>query len=352
MHMHGGDIYSLAESLGIPERKVVDFSSSINPLGVSRKIKAELRRHMKYLYHYPDNECRRLRRYIARHTGVDEVRIVCGNGSTELIYLTVRALKPEKVLIPVPTFSEYERAVRTNIPDCSIEYLYLDEEESFRLTPDRLSSVLNDHDMVFLCNPNNPTAHSISLEDMERIISLCEERGCTLVIDEAFIDFDPENAVTGLVRDSSSTIVLRSMTKFYALSGLRIGYGIYPAGMIDRIRYYKEPWTVNSLAQRAGVIALKDKHYRRQSHEYLAREKSFLEKELDRLNIKYFPSAVNFYLIRHERASEIVMRLREHAILVRDCSDFVGLDSRFIRIAVRTHRENVLLIKGLKEIIG
>ncbi|NOY64673.1 MAG: threonine-phosphate decarboxylase [Nitrospirae bacterium] len=352
MELHGGDIYSLSETLKVPERKIIDFSASVNPLGISNKIKAELRRHLKFLYHYPDNECRRLRRHISRHTGIDENRIVCGNGSTELIYLIVRALGPERVLLPVPTFSEYERAIRTYCKNCRIDYLYLQEDNLFRLLPDRFIEALKDHDMAFICNPNNPTAQSLCMDELKEIIKEASKKGCLLVIDEAFIDFEPENTVTRIFNDISHTIVLRSMTKFYGFAGLRLGYALLPPDIIDTVKRYKEPWTVNSLAQRAGVIALKDNHYRKKTFEYLLKEKQFLEREFRKLGIDFFPSKINFYLLRDDRAPEIVTQLRRAGILVRDCSNFRGLDRRFIRIAVRTHRENAILIKKLKEIKG
>jgi len=352
MEMHGGDIYSLSESLRVPERRIIDFSASINPLGISNKIKAELRSYLKFLHHYPDSECRRLKRHISRHIDIDENRIICGNGSTELIYLIVRALKPERVLLPVPTFSEYERAIRTYCKNSRIDYLYLYEDNFFRLLPDRFIEALKDHDMAFICNPNNPTAQSLSIDELKEIIKKSSKKGCLLVIDEAFIDFEPENSVTKIFNDTSNTIVLRSMTKFYGFAGLRLGYGLLPEGIIDVIKEYKEPWTVNTLAQRAGVIALKDKHYRKKTFEYLKKEKQFLEGAFRKLRINFFPSKINFYLLRDDRAPEIVARLRKEGILVRDCSNFRGLDKRFIRVAVRTHRENAILIKKLKEIIG
>lgn len=352
MEMHGGDIYSLSEILKVPERKIIDFSASINPLGISNKIKAELRSYLKLLPHYPDNECRRLRRHISRYTGVNESKIICGNGSTELIYLIVRALRPERVLLPVPTFSEYERAIRSYCKNCQIDYLYLQEDNLFRLFPDRFIETLKDHDMAFICNPNNPTAQSLGVDELKEIIKEASKKGCLLVLDEAFIDFEPENSVTRIFNSISHTIILRSMTKFYGFAGLRLGYALLPEDIIDTIRRYKEPWTVNTLAQRAGVIALKDNYYRKKTFEYLQKEKQFLEREFRKLRLDFFPSKINFYLLRDNKVPEIVVQLRKAGILVRDCSNFRGLDSRFIRIAVRTHRENAILVKKLKEIIG
>ncbi len=348
MKEHGGDIYALAETLRLPERKIIDFSASINPLGVSKKIKAEIRRYLKLLYHYPDPNCRRFKRHIARYDGIDETRIICGNGSTELIYLIARAIKPKKVLIPAPTFSEYERAVRISSEDCQIDYLLLRKDNNFGIIPEEFIRYMDGCDMAFLCNPNNPTAQVLTREEVLRIAEAAMQQGCYLIVDEAFIDFIPEHSVIPLIHNNPFVVVLRSMTKFYALSGLRLGYGLFPENLMETLLRFKEPWTVNSLAQRAGVVALKDKAYRKRSLEYIKQEKSFLEKGLKRLSIEFLPSMINFYLLMDPRAEEIYEHMKRKGILLRRCSNFVGLGKDYLRIAVRTHRENALFLKELK----
>ncbi len=349
--VHGGDIYRLSEALGIPERRIADFSASINPLGVSAKVKAELRRHLKYLKNYPDPDCLRLRRHISRELGLPEGGLICGNGSTELIYLVVRALNPRRVLIPSPTFSEYERAVATACAGADIRFLALKEEEGFRYDRERFIESMKGCAMAFLCNPNNPTAELLPRREVEIIAAAAEGAGCFLVVDEAFIDFAPQESVVSLVSENPRLIVLRSMTKFYALSGLRLGYGVFPADTAGRIKAFKEPWTVNTLAQRAGVAALRDRAYRKATLEYVGKEKAFLEKGFRGLGLFYYPSRVNFYLLRHDRAGGIVAALRERGCLLRDCSSFRGLEKGFFRVAVKTRRENARLLKELKRVL-
>ena len=353
MVTHGGNIYSISEALRIPERKVVDFSASINPLGVSKKIKAELRRHLKHLGNYPDPDCRRLRRHLSRHVGVTEGNIICGNGSTELIYLAVRALKPDRVLIPAPTFSEYERAVATSVEttQSEIRFLPLREEHDFAIDVRAFTDAMQGCRMAFLCNPNNPSAQVLPREAVSEIASAARASRCFLVVDEAFIDFVPGGSVAAEAPENAYLIVLRSMTKFYALSGLRLGYGVMAEETAARLREVKEPWTVNTLAQRAGVTALKDRAYTAATFEYIGREKAFIEKGLREAGLRFYPSAVNFYLLKHPRAAEIVRTLAEKGMLLRDCSDFRGLGSGFMRIAVKAHRDNVLLIKELKRLL-
>ncbi len=345
--MHGGNIYQLAEELGCPERKIIDFSASINPLGVSKKVKAEIRKHLKYLHNYPDPECKRLIRHIAKRVELPEEALMAGNGSTEFIYLIPLVFNPEVVLIPAPTFSEYERALRLR-SRARVEYFKLESNESFRLDTVSFIRASSGKDLVYLCNPNNPTAQELKREEVLQIASACRDTKTFLIVDEAFIDFMPEHSVIKEVLTNPYLIVLRSLTKFYALTGLRIGFIAAHPDVIRRFRNHKEPWTVNNLAQRAAVVALKDSHYRRETFRVIKEEKGFLERELKRLEIKYYPSAVNFYLLEHSESRNIIAEMKKRGILIRDCGNFEGLNSRFMRIAVKGHRENAILIKELK----
>lgn len=403
---HGGNIYRLAEELRIQERSVIDFSTSVNPLGVSKKIKAEIRKNLKYLHNYPDPEAQRLRKRLAQYHGIDPETILCGNGSTELLYLIVRALKPQKVLIPAPTFSEYEKAVELqntppppyplpqgegdslkipspltwegegegespNPEPCyqrSIKYVMLNKENGFEIKPEEFIAAMQGKqnsqlltpnselseapcDMVFLCNPNNLTGRLLKRDDVIRIVAAAKELTCYLIVDEAFIDFCFEDSVIKDVGDNPYLIVVRTMTNFYALAGLRIGYGVFPLDLVERIKGYKEPWTVNSLAQRAAVVALKDNVYRKETFRLIHQEKRFLEKRFRKLGVEFFPSDANFYLLKISNANEIFNQLKKKGILVKECSHFKGLDSTYLRIAVKSHKENTILIKELTAIL-
>ncbi len=362
---HGGNIYRLAEELKIQERKIIDFSASVNPIGVSKKVKTEIRKHLKYLHNYPDPGTKRLRKRLAQYHGIDPEIILCGNGSTELIYLITRALKPKNVLITAPTFSEYERACQISSELRVLSY-ELKKENNFEINPDEFinamggrgwinnSSLITHHsslpcDMAFLCNPNNPTGRLLKKDIVLGIAEAARDLKCILVVDEAFIDFCPEDSVIKEVENNPYLIVLRSMTKFYALSGLRLGYGVFPQHLIGRLKEYKEPWTVNNLAQRAAVVAVKDKVYRNETFRLIKEEKRFLEKGFKKLGIEFFHSDANFYLLKISNADEICQQLRKKYLLVRDCSNFIGLDSTYIRVAVKSHRENTVL---LKELVG
>lgn len=365
-----GDIYRLAEELKMQERKIMDFSTPSNPLGVSKKIKTELRKHLKYLHTYPDPEAERLKKRLAQYYDIAAETILCGSGSTELIHLLARVLKPRRVLIPAPTFPEYERACYIS---CSPKFMYyrLREENNFDIDPDEFVKTMEENppieerqdlnlsftrqsppcDMVFLCNPNNPTGRLLKRDDIRKIADAAKKLRYYLIVDEAFIDFCPDDSVIKDVADNPYLIVLRSMSSFYALSGLRLGYGVFPPQLGESLKRSKEPWTVNSLAQRAAVMALKDKVFRKETFRSMQDEKKYLEKHFRKIGMEFLPSAANFYLVKIDSA-EVCLQLRKKGILLCDCSHFRGLDSTYRRIAVKSHKENAILIKELTKIFS
>ncbi len=350
------NIYQVALDLKIPERKVVDFSASINPLGVSKKVKAEMRRYLKVLPNYPDPDCRRLRWHLSRQLNVPDKNIVCGNGSTEVIHLIIKALKPEKLLIPAPSLPDYKRAVMKNSSSCSsssttVNFFMLKEEDDFKVNMHEYIDAMNGCDMSFLCNPNDPTGYLIERNQLLQIANEAKKNRCFLVVNEAFIDFVPEDSVATEVIHNPFLIVLRTMSTFHALSGIRLGFGIFHEEMMKNVLEKKEPWAVNTLAQRAGVVAIRDRIYKKQTFELMKREKRFVEEALKKYEISFYPSKVNFYLLKSDHAPLIYKGLRERGIVVKDCSDIKGLDERFLRIAVKTHRENTLLFKNISELL-
>ena len=353
MNEHGGNIYRLAEELGLPESKIIDFSASINPLGVSKRVGDKIKKGLKDLSHYPDPDTKELRGKIAQYHDIEPETLLCGNGSTELIYLIPRAFKPEKVLIPSPTFSEYERACRTTSYKLQVKSYKLKKENNFDINPDEfISSLVTHHsslpfDMAFLCNPNNPTGRLLKKNDVFEIAEAAKKLKCLLIVDEAFIDFHPEESVIKDTHDNPYLIVLRSMTKFYALTGLRVGYGVFPSYLINKLKEFKEPWTVNTLAQKAAIAAIRDNEYISKTLRLIKSEKDFLENGFRKIGIEFFPSDANFYLLRFNNANEIILSLLKKGILVRDCSNFAGLDGSYIRIAVKSREDNMQLLEEL-----
>ena len=386
MNEHGGNIYRLAEELGLPESKIIDFSASINPLGVSKRVGDKIKKGLKDLSHYPDPDTKELRGKIAQYHDIEPETLLCGNGSTELIYLVPRAFKPEKVLIPSPTFSEYERAVvssqspenpglapRSGAGRTQIKFLNLEKENGFEIRPDEfitamagksscVTEIQNSNpplppftkgginkpcDMAFLCNPNNPTGRLLKKNDVFEIAEAAKKLKCLLIVDEAFIDFHPEESMIKDTHDNPYLIVLRSMTKFYALTGLRVGYGVFPSYLINKLKEFKEPWTVNTLAQKAAMAAIGDNEYIGKTLRLIKSEKDFLENGFRRIGVEFFPSDANFYLLKFNNANEIILSLLKKGILVRDCSNFKGLNGSYIRIAVKSREDNMQLLGEL-----
>lgn len=352
---HGGCIYRLLER-GLNYEDIIDFSASINPIGIPEAVIKLIRESAPRIPHYPDPYYRRLRKAIAEYHDIDPALVIAGNGSTELIYLVVRALRPGKVIIPQPTFSEYERAAELN--GARVVNFKLKEEEDFDISIEELIRLMKSFssagDMVFLCNPNNPTGRLLNKEAVLEVAEVSREIGMTLVVDEAFMDFVPDQSVIGEVKDNPYLIVLRSMTKFYGLAGLRLGYGVFHPEIVDRLWLCKEPWTVNSIAEEAGIISLEDRRFNEETRMCIQQWRLYLEDLFKRYRIEYIPSFVNFYLFKlngceNNPAEDIEASLADRGILIRDCSDFRGLEKGWFRIAVRRPEEINRLFEELSK---
>jgi threonine-phosphate decarboxylase len=357
---HGGNIYDAKGKCG---EEVIDFSANINPLGLPTEVRKTLRRDLDRTLHYPDPEAKELTQKIAKYWGIKSENILLGNGSVELIYLVMSAYKPETVIIPAPTFSEYERAARS--AGSRVRFLKLKEKESFRLDLSEISAA----DVLFLCNPNNPTGNLL-LENVPCNGKACfasqaspacrmAGRSVTTIIDEAFMDFLPDEKNHTLIWKSvrnRNTIVLRTFTKFFALPGLRIGYAVAHKDTIKRLKQHQAPWSTNSMAQMAAKLILDDEEYVKKTRALIEKERSFLSAELAKIGwLRPHSSVANFLLIKIETAGItskfLTEELLKKRILIRDCSNFRNLDDRYVRTAVRSHKENVQLLTVLREVL-
>jgi len=350
---HGGDIYDFMKERDIEQKSVVDFSASINPLGTPENVLLSIKKHLKDIINYPDTGAAKLTDKIAETLNINPKSIICGNGSTELIYLVPRAMRFQKILIPQPTFSDYERACRIACPECIVTDHMLEHKNSFDLEPGKFidQTLSIKPDGVFICNPNNPTGRLIEKKTIIRIAEVMRKQKIYTIIDESFIDFCSGGSVTNEVENNPYLVVLKSMTKFYALAGLRLGYGIFPLHIAKVLRECREPWSVNTLAQAAGIAALDENAYREKTMKVLHKQKIILEKGLKGLGIDYIPSQANYYLLHTPRAKKLAKRLTQRGIMVRDCSNFKGLDHRYLRIAVKSQKQNILFLKHMEECI-
>ncbi len=353
---HGGNIFTIARSLGVQPEDILDFSASINPLGLAEGVGEAVYASFDRVMHYPDSGSTELKKALAGFHGVDDARVTVANGSTELIYLIPRLLAGERRgLVVAPAFSEYAKALSS--AGMEVNYLNLNAENGFRFSLEEFENRLSEgYDVVFLCNPGNPSGTLIPLPDIAAVLDLCRAAGTFLVLDEAFMDFCEEGSGKYLVMDRGQGIVLRSMTKFFAVPGLRIGYAMASPAIVRRLESMRGPWSVNTPAQIAGVVSLRDEEYIRRTIRYVEAERAFLASELARIEaLRPFPSAVNYLLVRITEgytASELRKELIKRFILIRDCSNFQGLDGGFFRVAVKKREENVKLLEALKEVFG
>ncbi len=351
---HGGWLRAAALEFGLPESAFLDFSANINPLGPPSPVEKGLKRHLPSIFHYPDPQCSDLAEKLSTHHQIDPEALLIGNGASELIYLLARIITSDAVLIPVPTFCEYERAVR--VSGGQVIRFYMREDEGFRLDLGHLTQELGGVSAVFLGYPNNPTGGLIPKEPLLSFAEECERQGIFLIVDEAFVDFMEMAERVSLINEVSRfkyLIVLRSFTKVYAFPGLRLGYAVAHPSIIKQLREPQPPWSVNTLAQRAGVLALDCTDYLHRTRRLIRKERAFLYNKLAQIDrIVPFPSEANFILckIHNSPLDAITLRrlLGHQGILIRECSCFQGLDRSFFRIAVRTRRENKTLLEALE----
>ena len=354
--LHGGDIYGAARELKRDPAEILDFSASINPMGPSPRVWKAIAASKHLLNHYPDPDCWDLRQALATFWHIDSEQIVVGNGSTELIDALPRALGIHRLLVVQPTFSEYAAAMVRAGGQATA--LYTDRSDQYAIPIDRLCRVLETGrhdgrsiDGVVLCHPNSPTGQACSADDLARLAAAARRRDLWLVIDEAFADYCPERSILPHAASWPHVVVLRSMTKFYALPGLRVGYAAATRTVIRRLRRQLPPWSISVMGQIAALAALNDAAHTRKSLKFMARERERLRTLLAALpGCAVMPTYANYFLVelpRGRHACGITEQLRSMGLLIRDCSSVPGANSRSIRLAVRTVQENDRLVQTL-----
>jgi threonine-phosphate decarboxylase len=351
--VHGGNIYDMAQQHKLRADAIIDFSSNINPLGPSPRVLRALRSHLRWISRYPEIHAQGLVRHLARFHGLPEEAIVVGSGSTALIYRLPYALLVKTALVLHPTFSEYERAF--GLGGCRIDMVMRDEADGFRPPWPRLFEGLRrGYGVVVLCNPNNPTGDVIAKDELAEFVEEAARLGTVVMVDEAFMDFHEDATLKHEVLRRGNLIVLRSMTKCYALAGLRLGFLVASPPLAKRVREADEPWAVSALAQIAGRESLKDRNYLRRTLELIATERQYLTERLAAIRgLTVYPSVANFLLLKITRPGWDAPRLQQglirHGILIRDCRSFPGLGGAFMRIAVRGRKDNSRLLSVLQQ---
>lgn len=353
-------MYAAARELGRDPSAIIDFSASINPLGPSPQIWKAITGARELVSHYPDPDCWDLRYALAKCWGIGPEHIVVGNGSTELIDAIPRALNIHRLLVVQPTFSEYAAAVVR--AGGQVTPLYTDRRNHYMIPIDRLFDVMDSGrnegvsiDGVVLCNPNSPTGQACSAEDVTRLANVALQRNLWLIIDEAFADYCPERSVLARAASWPHVVVLRSMTKFYALPGLRVGYAVAARATARRLQRQLPPWSVNMMGQVAALAALKDTAHTEKSVQFVMTERTRLAAALASLpGCVTIPTCANYFCVelpRGWRARPVAEQLRQKGLLIRDCSSVPGASPGAIRLAVRTSGENDRLIRALAQLL-
>lgn len=343
-HIHGGDIYSRNFEL--------DYSVNINPLGIPRAVKEAAEKGVALSEHYPDVQCRTLKRAIERKEGVPAEAVICGNGAAELIFSLALGTGPKKALLVAPGFAEYEQALKA--AGCNITYYTLKEENGFEAGRDFIEQVTEELDVLFLCNPNNPTGIAYSRDFLLDVLIKCRECNVLLVVDECFIEFmdsPGEYTMRPFLEEYDNLFLLKALTKTYAMAGLRLGYGLCSSkALLDSMSAVMQPWNVSIPAQMAGVAALSETGYVESARCLIREERKYLTDNLRQMGLKVYDAAANF--IFFQGPENLGETCRDAGILLRDCSNYHSLGEGYFRIAVRTRRENELLVKTMQKIMG
>ena len=349
---HGANVDNMAKKFGKNEHDIIDFSSNVNPHIISDLGKYVLE-GLEKSRSYPDINYTNLRNNISDYIKVDSELIIPGNGATEIIYLLMKSIK-RRLAILNPTFSEYGRGAKLN--NLEIIDFHLKEENNFSIDLDEIQKNMDKFDSLFICNPNNPNG---KVKDLNELLDLMIENDKLLIVDETFMEFVGEEEKYSLINKIEQTpnlFILKAVTKFFGMPGLRLGYGVTSnKQIIKNIYEYKEPWTINSFAENLSNYLFKDKEYINGSKDYYINERKFMLEELRKISrLKVYDTDTNFVLIKldDDEANSLKLELFEkYNILIRDASNFIGLDKSYIRVAIKSHNDNKVLIESLRKIL-
>jgi threonine-phosphate decarboxylase len=358
-YFHGGNVWELSEKYNIPVDQIIDFSISTNPMGVPEKAVESIRRHLNLIHHYPDPTHEWLLEALAESAGVKPCNVIVGNGSTELIYLFSEVFLDEgsEAIIPVPSFSEYKAAIERF--GGNMVFLKCDSANNFKLNLEELENTVTDKTrIIFLCNPNSPTGCLYEKDDILRVVKFAADNDVLVFVDEDYIDFVDDTkrySMADYVNRCNNLFVLRSLTKFFGLAGVRIGFGIGSPDLINVLKNVIMPWSVNSLAMFAAAEAVKDTKFITESRLLLSKSKQQMLEMLKTIPwLKVYPSETNFLLIEILRkdltSAQLAESLAKKGLLIRNCEDFDGLNNKFFRATVRRPEENKKLVEQLKSL--
>lgn len=340
--IHGGDVYRHPEAL--------DFSANMNPLGTPESVIRAAQEGVNKICNYPDVQQLDLKKALSAYEEVPADALICRNGAAELIFMLTLALKPKKAVVLAPTFAEYELALKS--VGCRVEQVQLTEEDGFELKSIKeiCASLASGAELVCLCNPNNPTGKLMERDLILGILEQCRKNHATLLLDECFNDFidEPEKyTLKQHLYAYPELFLLKAFTKRYSMAGIRLGYGMCAdIKLLEHMRNCVQPWNLSIPAQDAGVAALRETEYLERARLLVSKERLWLKEEMKKLGLKVYDSKANYIFFKGP--VDMVEHCLEKQVLIRDCSNYVGLEKGFYRVAVKQHEENERLIEALK----
>lgn len=357
--VHGGDLDFIEKFYNIPKDEILDFSSNVNPLGSPESVKKILVENINVIDTYPDKDYTKLKNSIIEYINFDTniKNLLVGNGTTELISIFIKTLQPKNSLIISPSYSEYEREIKNN--NGKVEHFILSEENDFNLCIESLINSLKDVDLLVICNPNNPTGTAIHTESLEEILNFCNKNGTFVMIDETYAEFVDANeniSAISLAKKYKNLFIIRGTSKFFCVPGIRLGYAICCNNdIINKIEEKKDPWSVNSLANLAGITLFNDKNFILETLKLINLEKNKIYNNLNNIkDLKYYKSYSNFILVKilnkNITSKLLFEKLLENKIFIRDTSNFKGLNESFFRFCILNPKENDFLLTLLNNL--
>jgi threonine-phosphate decarboxylase len=351
---HGGNIWAASKKWGIAPQNFIDFSASINPLGPSPRAIIAVQQSMGMFEHYPEPEGESFKSILSQYLHIDKGNLVLGNGGSEIIYLLGRMFGQRRTVVLAPCFSEYGAGV----DQPKIYRIELFREDGFKLPLQRILDEIQENDLIFIANPNNPTGNLFPREELLDVVKTAAKYNSVVVVDEAFMDFieDKSLSLVDRVEENKNLIIIGSLTKFFALAALRLGYAVANRESTLRMENLLPPWRINGLALVAASVSVTDHEYIHATFQTIKSEKEFLTQGLERLSgLKVYPGVSNFILVDAEKyglsAQELQELLGPQGILIRNNDSYFNLSRFCFRLAIRTRQENYRLLEVLEEIL-
>jgi len=358
---HGGDVWGFARKYNIPLEETLDFSGPINHLGPSPKALESVKENAKLIKFYPDPNPVELLKSIVDYVnqpGITMDNIILGNGSIELIYMITEIFSKIdfKAVVPVPSFTEYEKAALR----IGGQPIYVQLPSDFSMENEKIKQAITpDTKIVSICNPHSPSGRLYFKDEILDLVEYCQKRNVIFSIDENYIEFtgkEQTETMAGYVNKYENLFVIRSVTKFYGMPGIRFGYGIAAKSLINKLLDVRQPWSINSLAGFVTLAAFSDKEFIKNTKQTIVQERIKFAKQLIEIpGLHVFPSDANFLLVKITNdkitSTKIKDELAQMGMLIRDCCTFVGLDNTYFRVTVRSDKDNQKLVDALKKLM-